>query len=841
MTWDSNIVYSYPARDDGGFIPDPRIKGLQTIENSIKKIYQLDYVKEALAEYTKTSTKWIADHGTVDQFKNEIKNWTDDDFKINFPPRSKGDMVLRRTRFSDCLSTWGDAAIEILYQLAGLDYIRALITVWYVLGCGRLFEHRMLPLLKLPIDVFDKSMGELTNILKSSNHEEGWEMYAELKCLTGYRLLPWPDYDPIEDTKALASGGIEKHMPGGFNEWAEKTLRIRLATTETFMSFSEFIESGTWITQGASSQGRLFVTLEGKKYKVKCRKNMLVDVYTTDQLVQYALETERMTSTAFTKNELGKVRVAVCSDLATYLKMAYIVFISGKGYLKWSHVTRNENSYTKVTRMRDMLRLLRRGLFGLPWDFKGFERQVKTEELVSVYDQIVHAAEMNVPLEQQQSFKDLCSQVRKSFFDSVIIDMDGNELKVTGGLPSGLFLTSITGDGYNKVLFECATSLMEQLGMPQRSIGHTDIQGDDTSLLHRRVGYLQIYDWVVTQIGAEAGTGKFGILAKQTEFLRVSFGPWGARGYPARSVAGIVQRKPWSDSPFKEADTISGAVEAVNTCLRRGLGYKNVAQKLIAHWSRVMKISSSIVSTPVVCGGLGIGPPLINTRVKHLPKVELPDLEIDMKTTTRKTNWHKRAIELNFPVTEAKLDELAHEDSRQTIIGDEVKGVSKEARKKWKQDLQRAKIVIVKLDNLVVLAPTLEEEAKKIFNLDYSFTTGNFGKWRHLELEMTDLKRLGWEATPQNIKDRYTDFYYDRLKLKHMSIKDAELWLFGGLSAHMAEMNNTLTKRFTECIATQIRINDIPKGRLADVWYKISYYLNFYVRRLPEYSEILLW
>lgn len=159
----------------------------------------------------------------------------------------------------------------------------------------------------------------------------------------------------------------------------------------------------------------------------------------------------------------------------------------------------------------------------MAWDYEGFDRQVKTMELVAIYSEITRAAEANVPTQNRNEWNKIVMNVDSSFLKSIIKSTEGVELKVEGGLPSGLYLTSICGDGFNKVFCEASREVLQALGLGRIPDENVDIQGDDTNVMSEKASILQLFDWLLQRSGVKGGNGKFGITMSRTEFLRVSF------------------------------------------------------------------------------------------------------------------------------------------------------------------------------------------------------------------------------------------------------------------------------------------------------------------------------
>lgn len=636
-----------------------------------------------------------------------------------WPLRSKGDGVLRRTRWFDLFKVAEQEGFVLkrLICLVGMDYIHALNLAWWMLLVQD--TKGMEDVLPLDIKTSDLFFGKLSDELKSTDVEEGWEPYAEMKNLTGYRLLPWPGYDDYADTVALAEGGVEKHTIGGrFNgAWMRTALSSTPKNDTAYIDFDEYVASGKWLTSGASSMGRLEVEYEGKITKVKCRKNMVPDAISLEDLPALALEQLEQISTAFDKNETGKVRIAVCSDLLTYLKMNYITELSGRRYKHWKNVTRNETGREKLRRIIRMMEQCHNG-YGMAWDYKGFERQVALEDLDTLIAIIGEQAIDNTPIMFRQKVSAIVDQCRVGLYRSYIIPKNAGlggrafKIEVTGGLPSGLYITSIAGDGYNKTMDEYVAEICTLLGLSKGGWGSTEIQGDDTSKWSRKIAYLQICDWLMSVTGAEGATGKFGITTGRTEFLRVSFSETGARGYLARSIPGIVQRKPWSDTPQDEISIISAVTEAALICRRRGgIIPDRMITKLQSLWCRKNRVDLRILQTPVENGGFGLYPYRLGSVEYTMHKTPI-NAKVSLKTDFRKKGWEKKATELGLPAD--KAEELAHEDALATIIGDEVRGLSQSQRRQNLLRLKSAAWTSIDPPLVILDGDTLEGDINKI-------------------------------------------------------------------------------------------------------------------------------
>jgi hypothetical protein len=403
---------------------------------------------------------------------------------------------------------------------------------------------------------------------------------------------------------------------------------------------------------------------------------------------------------------------------------------------------------------------------------------------------------------------------------------DNGEVKKihqTGGLPSGLYLTSIVGDGYNLTVATATAQILELLGIRPVRKENTDIQGDDTSFLDMNPALLQLTDWVIKRQGFVGGDGKFGITSGSTEFLRVSFDETGAYGYPARSMGGLVQRKPWSDSPMSELSVIEGIIEAVRTCSRRGQVMDNVEDKLLRIWCRKNNVSYIAARIPRIRGGYGLSEPISDASASGLPKLmDIEGVSVDRKTEFRNIAWNERAETLGIVASSELIRSLSDEDSISTVVGDEVRGVSNMVRKDWKERLTLASVKIHRLIPLGILhiADTNADIHDLVHGTQIA-ARNNFAVYKHLLDVLADMRRLLPVKREQIswLKHNRQDFFNDYTTLgNRIGYRDAEHWLTGKLPSDPRSFNPIMSQGFSRMIANNVRLSDVPKGRLVDIW-----------------------
>jgi len=497
--------------------------------------------------------------------------------------------------------------------------------------------------------------------------------------------------------------------------------------------------------------------------------------------------------------------------------MAYVVEMSGKGYKDWEYVTRNENGIGKLRRIRDMIRGLRNS-FGMAWDYKGFERQVRTVDQAEIFRVIANAAIDNMLPLQKPAMEKMVAELIEHMYDSVITSLAKERIPVTGGLASGLYITSMVGDGYNKTFVWLVQRAFQKLGLEPFRKEEIFIQGDDTSFTDLKVGRLQLADWLMTHFGAIGGTGKFAITSGRSEFLRVAYGNNEAIGYPARAVPGLTQRKPWSDAPQNETSVISGVCETVQTLHRRGGVPLDLRLKFMSIWCSSHKVSMSVLRARVDCGGCGISPTLGNLRVQK--QIDKNSGRVKRLTEHREQRWKERAEELRVVVSHEHIVKLSDDDAWQTVVGDEIRGLSNANRKANMRGLRKA--VVRRLPELR-LNEDLEQLAIDIGTsnqLELPETKSRYKEFAGAAQTIIDLKLLVPKQWREMLKQREpgTKVLFDG----RMSYQDAMQWYVDGVTVDLDGLHPLLSMFVERTVVNQIRRHTVPKARLADVVHVIT-------------------
>lgn len=640
--------------------------------------------------------------------------------KVIWPPRTKQDVSQRRTRLLDWVKFARSNGLKeemenLLYTShEGWDiiFVTNLLVGLIVFGNDWLQRWYELGALSGDLEHFTVVAKKVSDLIKTVGIEdENWREYLECAVLSGYRNPPYPGFDPLAEAKDLAEGGVDHNLFGfQWGELVKEFLPMSYHKAE-FTPFDEWVGRGKWLTTGSSSVGYLFLeTADGKNIKVKCRKNMVLDVIDGQTLAVQAREFKGQKNFVIIKSELGKIRLAVTADIMNYLKMTWVVELLGGANYDWPGNTSEESFSEQTKRLGKMLSLCASKM-GLPYDYKGFDHQPTTEEIVEIYRYICKHAVLNVPEHMVADYWSIAQSTIDSFSLATLgIKLDGldEEFKVTGGLMSGLRVTSIVGNAWNSVMTGLVLKVMSGWGFDIQGIERY-IRGDDSAIFVDNYPTGVAVNLTYDAIGAEAGVGKFSLLNHQMEFLRVWFSDR-CYGYPVRALPGLTQRKPWASDPWSEDMVIRALYETVRTLRRRCRRRDNELAKVwrgIRHiWCVNHSLPDAVCWVPVHAGGYGIEPPPIGESWQIRPPVPKVSRSKGI-TIVNQNSWRADGLR-NYAKEKYDIDLsdsaqiMAHDELCQTVSSDNVPDIASYLRNKWQLEVKNAKCKAFKRDVEIV-------------------------------------------------------------------------------------------------------------------------------------------
>lgn len=599
------------------------------------------------------------------------------DTMLVWPPLADADIAVLRLRITNIVDYLEPTTIQALKHM---DYVTAANSMIYSLVFPE--EFRML----VSIGVFANrstliAFGKrVTPIIKRIVTDElARQPFVEINSLAGYQQVEPEGWDMKKEVEELAYGGNEHGLIGtDANAEFRKALDAITPGVEyspKYRTFYDYIDSGDWMTSGSSSIGSVNWSHGDTKGHFKCRKNMLFAYYTTQELVDYALEGEpRLMSRAFVKPELAKRRIAIASDMKSYLLDSYIFDQAGHNYKNYSYVTLEESVDTEQARIKKVSGMLSGGAWALPFDFAGFDRQPTEFEIESIYAHVVRRVDRKVEPYVHRAL----AAYRNSYISYV--DRDGeHKVRTKGGLPSGVKPTSIIGNVWNAAIMHMAVSVL-RIVMGNNTDIAIWVRGDDAKILSYSVAVLAMFRLVLAALNAVGSNSKFGISPGHVEFLRNNITKNTQRGWVCRTIPGMVQRKPWNSEPWKPAgdtETLFNRIAAIRR--RSGQEVKQLERLVIRRFTRIARMDSRWLSVPVRAGGFGLLKDRGWRATEVLPTLTRPQISCEVSKPYPVPDWLEGTDALRY--SQSVVSSL--------IVVDDVPGTGKLMRKNY-TDLMRA-------------------------------------------------------------------------------------------------------------------------------------------------------
>jgi hypothetical protein len=796
---------------------------------TLDKLKTLFTIKEASIFKHETKTSW-------DDIMQIDEQSLEDIFTERYPFRTKDDRKIRNIRFADVrlfvrLSAPGRQQIlrEVFNNnLSQLDYIFVCNFCLYI--C--LIDESILSfwsgtsLLQNGTWGFVEVAGDLSNYIKTHKKTDRyrWDHLVEIGCLAGYKNPPIPDFNIYDKAKELAHGlDVNHRFIFNFTQYAKKKLTTQPKLTPDKITFREFIQKGDWATSGSSSEGKLTLvnTIDGTTKEIKCRKNFVLDSMTTDTLYDLALNATTQQNTTLLKCELGKIRLAVASDLGSYLCASYIVYHSGGCYLNWPGVTLEERTNDKITRLMETKGKLQHSV-GVPFDFKSFDHQLTTTEIKVIVSVLCDAARINAYADPD--FERVSSNVLNSFDHSFLrtrVNQEQFVMDVISGLMSGHRMTSIIGNGFNSIVSSMVIDGCIMLGEDKNDF-YYNVQGDDTNIICRtkRQGLMALRLYQI--MGIIFGLGKFSVQPQASEYLRVWLDAYTTRGYMARTLPNLTQRKPWSNTPWEPAGVMRGIWDKIGILKRRGCLHCEELWNTLSHrWCQLHGLPDASLCVPADLGGFGISVWDGKSTIQPpLPTMRKLGFNMVPKTSYREDKISERIVELGLSPVTFDIQALALDQLNGVVSGDDVPNAAIISRRVWKNLISsKSHICITK----VFKAHVSNEAMQSYYWSPYSGSswveqvnwlkesTSLFGRFRREGETIRFISALNKHnhgpkiGVGKWIRDKYPNMYWQLQSMRsHGGMQAAIDYLTGDLNLCENIINNDVKDVFTRFVIKRI-------------------------------------
>nr|WPV03051.1 RNA-dependent RNA polymerase [buhirugu virus 21] len=531
---------------------------------------------------------------------------------LDLPIRTKGDIAISRLKIKDILFKI-DPEIKSFFSsnLCHLDQILLTNLIIWTQMWG-------LPILKAiystgllnDFETFATKAAKLSSFVKRFpfSRSDAKQRFSEFNTLTGYMQVDFGNFSYEEELQQLAHGGNEhdEEWTRSFNDNLDKLMTIQ--PMPEFVSFEDYVKKGYWLTSGSSSIGKVEWSYDNDSGKFKARKNMLTDLYTAEELYEMALNWDaKLQNRVFIKDELAKRRLAVSSNVEAYFNQGYLLYLFGHGFKNYSYITLDEKPNEQHFRNVNLIKLLKNGSFALPWDFKGFDRQPRIEDIEAITNKIGIRVMPNVPNQYKQQVRVIIAKNKTCYYNNYLYSpLTKQTVQQTGGLPSGIRPTSLIGNIYNANVTDMARAKTREI------IGFDDIQeiklrGDDTYIISKNWFTLLVFRYAYAALNITGENSKFGIMQNVCEFLRTEISTDGVRGWTNRAIPSVTQRKPWNPQPWtanNEVTTVANNIYLLERRSKMDLEWLHQCNKV--KWSKYTHQSYLWLHLPKHHGGLGL-------------------------------------------------------------------------------------------------------------------------------------------------------------------------------------------------------------------------------------------
>lgn len=526
-----------------------------------------------------------------------------------FPFRNDVDQTLIRYGMKDYCKDHATWRKDVFFVI-GLDSVLALNLVMASKYIDKRYEWLILRLNAFyGVDVYIDVAKSVSNFLKSNTVSlDIRRKFLELQNLAGYRTLPFGGFDLIKETDLLATGGQKREIAGvKVVEFVSGVMDVLVDSLPTKVddnpepkeSFLEYIRSGRWITSGASSIGKVTWELDDETGHFKAKKNNVPYLYTAEELYKIVMrELGKQVNIAITKEETAKIRVAVAGDFPNYIAMAWLFYLLDEDWKLFPSIDSGVNSRIDTNKIQ--VESLKTAPYTLPFDFAGFDRQISTDEMSTVFVTYVSRAVKVVKNCSDAEVLQIIELTRLGFYNSVILTRNPKtERPVVGGLPSGLRITAFLGAMWNLIinLLVVAINLILYGSAPSFLL----VKGDDSDLHFSSYQDLVRHRFGFISLNMTASVGKFSAHYGETEFLRNWFTRKVVTAYAPRAMVSFTQRKTWSDEPYS-FDNLTESSQIAARSVSRRVGDEEVFHKMqkltLRVWTRSRKLPSWVSALP---------------------------------------------------------------------------------------------------------------------------------------------------------------------------------------------------------------------------------------------------
>jgi len=382
---------------------------------------------------------------------------------------------------------------------------------------------------------------------------------------------------------------IEYKIPGIF----EEIFHYRGKKREGAPKFRDYLSQGLWATAGSAKHERL--EIDGKRSRIS--KNVFAEMIEVDDMLR-RLEAKRFFEFGvFVKAERTKRRLAVNGDVEANWTQGYLLYLI-EPLLTQFHGYGAVGSVEEEKELFDgLLELVGQNWF-CSFDWKSFDHQIPTWLLHAVLREIGSILLYVYPTCRGDI--ELCIAHTHYQLDHSWLVHGEQKKQIVNGLMSGIMLTSVFGTLCNLALSRIALGIAGMFSSDWDAVA----KGDDLLCWSQDLTVLTKWYRGMLRLGVIAHPSKqvFGL---RGEFLRTVIAHDGIHGWPNRTLASMVERKPWTEGD-SEDDEIVAFLDAYTTTCRRGYVENNNFIGGVKLWMQRRGIPQKVLYIPRCTGGFGL-------------------------------------------------------------------------------------------------------------------------------------------------------------------------------------------------------------------------------------------
>lgn len=449
--------------------------------------------------------------------------------------------------------------------------------------------------------------------------DKDWLVLVDLSTFGGYATISDDDFFEqvrtwVTDVHKLTYNGSEEEFDLRFAAkctWFAKTHVAYRPLTGDLDAFCS--DPTNWGLAGSSFDVkgvRLFVEIEGKRYKAKKNKWASALALSPEQVKSRILDPHAQVAKAVVKRETKKARGVVSVDLDTYLKQAFISWAYLDPALRgntlstlWMTADQRAEFWDKYATIDGVK---------MPLDQSSFDNVVKRSMVAALNQALIDRGnELHSTDKAWTDVKKVFELTRDAMYGGYVI-VGKRHLPYKNGVLSGWRWTALFDTIINIVENEMARDLCAQAYGPINYQGFC-AQGDDDWVVCKTTADCVALWLAYDHMGFIVNPSKFFISGVNDEFLRRVLikrpGKPLVTGYPARAVNSISNRNPINEPQRPGADRLNNTLTSWNTLVGR-LGGTQVPQSALEDMARGSELPVEAVvmwlHTPIALGGGGV-------------------------------------------------------------------------------------------------------------------------------------------------------------------------------------------------------------------------------------------